>query len=240
MKHGGGELTRMGMRTYGRMSLVIWARCAGVSALRRSSENVGSERGRGERERTFGGGEPEQPDGEGVELVLDRPTVDVVLVEAFADEPVYKVGETGCVELAAVLAVVLQQHGEAGPERLKDVVCADVATADALDGIVVGTELRGEARYSEMAETTGGAGLVEGEAEHGGVEVVVRPEAEGVVEVLRGEEERQERGRGRGGVIVEFEDDSLEELEGKAEDGGRHGEKGEGEGYKVARDARLI
>jgi hypothetical protein len=32
----------MGMRTYGRMSLVICARCAGVSALRRSSEDVGT------------------------------------------------------------------------------------------------------------------------------------------------------------------------------------------------------
>lgn len=89
------------------MSLVIWARCAGVSALRRSGADVGTGGGR-ERERTFCAGEPEQPEGEGVELVLGRPTVDAVLVETFADEAVNEVGETGCVELAAVPAVVFQ------------------------------------------------------------------------------------------------------------------------------------
>jgi hypothetical protein len=46
---------------------------------------------------------------------------------------------------------------EAGPERLKDVVCAEVATANALDGVVVGAELRSEAGG---IETTGGARLV--------------------------------------------------------------------------------
>lgn len=38
---GGDRLTRTGMRTYGRMSLVICARCVGVSALRRSGGDVG-------------------------------------------------------------------------------------------------------------------------------------------------------------------------------------------------------
>lgn len=98
--------------------------------------------------------------------------------------------------------------------------------ANALDGVVVGAELGGEAGGREMAETTGGGGLVEGAAEHAGVEMVVRGEAECVVEVLRGEEERETRGRGRCGVVVEVEDDFLEELEGEAEDGGRHGRRG--------------
>jgi hypothetical protein len=80
----------MGMRTYGRMSLVIWARCS---------------------ETLFGGDGPGQPEGEGVGLVLGRPTVDTVLVEAFEDEAVEVVGEIGCVELVADLTVVFQEHG---------------------------------------------------------------------------------------------------------------------------------
>jgi hypothetical protein len=84
----------MGMRTYGRMSLVIWARCS---------------------ETLFGGDGPGQPEGEGVGLVLGRPTVDTVLVEAFEDEAVDEavdvVGEIGCVELVADLTVVFQEHG---------------------------------------------------------------------------------------------------------------------------------
>jgi hypothetical protein len=62
-------------------------------------------------ETIFCTGEPEQPEGEGVGLVVGWPSVDAVFVEAFADEGVDKVGETCCVELAAVLAVVFEQHG---------------------------------------------------------------------------------------------------------------------------------
>ena len=49
------------------------------------------------RERTFGGVEPEGPDDEGTELALVWAAVDGVFVEAFADEGVEKVGETGSV-----------------------------------------------------------------------------------------------------------------------------------------------
>lgn len=93
----------------------------------------------------MGGGEPEQPDGEGVEFVLGRPTVDAVFVEAFADEVVHKVVEAGGVELVAVFAVVLHEHGEAGPKGLGDVVCMDVAATDRSEGDAVGTELDAEA-----------------------------------------------------------------------------------------------
>jgi len=51
------------------------------------------------RRRTWSSGEPEQPDGEGVDLVLGWPVVDGVFVEALAEEGVDKVGETGSIEL---------------------------------------------------------------------------------------------------------------------------------------------
>ena len=87
----GDERTRMGMRTNGRMSLVIWARCWEVWALRRSSWGVEMGRGRETGRRTFSGGEPEQPESERVELVVGGPTVDAVFVEALADESVDEV-----------------------------------------------------------------------------------------------------------------------------------------------------
>ena len=189
------------------------------------------------RRRTWSGGEPEQPEGEGVDLVLGWPAVDGVFVEALADEGVDKVGEAGSIELAAVLAVVLQQHGEAGPEGVDEVIGMDVAAADGLEGAEVGAELGVEAERVEIAETTGGAGLVEGETKEVGVEMLVVPEAEGVVKVPRGEEEGEEHGRGRCGAVVEVEDDFLEELEGETEDG-RHGERG-GRGVKWPSDIYL-
>lgn len=107
-----------------------------------------------------------------------------MFVEAFADEAVDKVGEACGVELAAVLAVVFHQHGEGGPEGLEEVVCMDVGTADGLEGVEVDAELEGEAGGVDVAETTGGGGVVEAATEYAGVEVVVGAEAEGEVEVL--------------------------------------------------------
>ena len=185
-------------------------------------------------EHTFCGGEPEKPDGEGVELALVWPAVDGVFVEAFADEGVDKVGETGCVEPAAILSVIFEQHGEAGPEGGEDVICVDVAAADAPECAVVGEELVAAAGSVEVSETAGGCGIVEGDTEDAGKEVGVRLEVEQVVKVLRGEEEWEDRGWGCSVVVVKLESDLLEYFEGETEDGGCHG----GDGGEGRRDGR--
>ena len=68
----------------------------------------------------------EEPDGEGVELILIWPAVDGVFIEAFIDEGVDKVREASCVQLAAILSVVFEQHEEAGSEGGENIAaCVD-------------------------------------------------------------------------------------------------------------------
>lgn len=203
------------------MSLIIWARCADVSALRRS-EGVLEGEGTKHARRTLRKGEPEQPEGKRVELVVCWPAVDVVFVEALADESVHEFWEAGCDEMAGVLAVVLHEHGKGGPEGLAYVVGVDVATTDGLESVVVGAELEGEASGG-VAETTGGCGVVETDAKHAAIEMAVCPEAEDGVKVLRGEEDGED-GRWRSqGIVVEVEDYILEYFEGETVYEGGHG-----------------
>ena len=133
---------------------------------------------------TWSSGEPEQPDGKGVDLVLGWPAINGVLIEASTEEGIDKVGETGSIDLAVVLAVVFQEHEKAGSEGVNEIVRMDVAAADGPEGIEVGAELGVEAEYVE----------VKGEAKEGSVEMLVVPEAKDVVKVPGGEE-GEERGR---------------------------------------------
>ena len=175
--------------------------------------------GRESAGRTLVGGEPEQPERERVDLVLGGPAIDAVFGQTLPDEAIYKCGETGCVEVMPVLAVVLEEHGEAGPECGDEVVGAYVAAADGPEGVVVGAELPAEAGCDEVADAAGRSGAVETPAEHAGVEV-----AGGCgVEVLRGAEEGEDGGGIGIGAVEEVEEDLLDELEGETVYGGGHG-----------------
>jgi hypothetical protein len=64
------------------------------------------------------------------------PTVggETVLVKAIPDKLVNKIRESCCIEVRAVLCIVLGEEDEASPEGSEDMFVVDIATSNAVEG----------------------------------------------------------------------------------------------------------
>ncbi len=138
--------------------------------------------------------------------------------EAAADVPLDVVGEPGPLQLCSVAAVVLETEGEGAVE----VVDEEIAAADALEGLAVADELRGEGEGvgRVIGEAALGGVVVEGRTEDACVEVGVAGYGKQVVEVGMGAEQRDESGRGPAGLgSCEVECEVVEDVWGQGEHG---------------------